>query len=102
MLPVLEKQPGEKKLLDGDFSRQLRPGVALASVDQVTIATLSRQPDSADDDVPLGSTAVSGTVAQVWCNEGGTDRERYKVTFFCTDSLGQKLEAEGILLVKET
>jgi len=98
-LEVLEKQPWEERIFNLDFRGKLASGVSLSSVVSITFESLALVSGSVDPTVT--GEAVSGTQAQA-TYIGGTDGEEYKVTIRCTCSDGEKMEAEGILRVRDS
>ncbi len=96
--PSCVKQPGESRLYSFDFSALLATGETLSSVNSVTYVG---DGDPADTALTLsGSSAIVGkTVTQRIL--AGTSGVRYKVTTRVTTSLGNILEGEGILQVKD-
>ncbi len=102
MPDLLEKQPGESRLYDMDFSPKMvqSPAEVISSVDSVT--QLEVLPDgstqSTTDLVFPSAATFSGQVAQQRI-EVGVDAKTYKVTYTVSTDLGNTLEAEGLLLV---
>lgn len=90
--PSLIKQPSESRLYSMDFSPMLAHGETIASVTSC-VAT------------PVGLTLSGAPAAStVFAHQrilGGTSGVRYTVTFVVLTSLGNTLEAEGILQVKD-
>lgn len=90
--PSLIKQPGESRLYEFDFSPLLAAGEVLTGVTSVTVTP---------DGLTLsGSAAYSGATVQQRI-AGGTTGTRYVVTVVVTTSLGNTLEVEGILQVRD-
>ena len=93
-VPSLVKQPSENRVYVMDFSGLMSKGETIASVTSVTYT---------GPDVALtlsGPVTYSGVYAQQRI-EGGTSGIKYKVTFVVTTSLGNTLQGEGLLQVKD-
>lgn len=90
--PSLVKQPSESRIFSMDFAGLMAAGETITSVSSVTATpnglTLA------------GSPAASGQVATQRI-AGGTSGHKYVVTFIVTTSLGNTLEGEGILQVRD-
>lgn len=85
------KQPAESRLFSMDFTADLSPAEVLVT------ASCTAAPTGL---TLTGPASVNSKVAQQRI-AGGTAGTRYKVTFVVTTSLGNTLEAEGYLLVKD-
>lgn len=90
-LPSLTKQPSENRLYLMDFSPNLATNETIASVSSVVAS-------------PVGLTLVgpptfngAGAYQQI---SGGTSGITYKVTFLVLTTLGNTLEGEGNLVVR--
>lgn len=94
-LETKTKQPSEELLFDMDFRKVQPAGVTVASVVSVDQSTVT-----GTGTVAIGSTAYSGTLAQVWIS-GGTDDEDYKITITITNSRGETVEGDGLLQVRD-
>lgn len=92
--PSLVKQPSESRLYSMDFSALLAAGESIASVTSFTAAT---PPDAAA--LTISAIAASGPYAQARI-AGGTAAFRYTVTAVVLTSLGNTLEGEGLLQVR--
>ena len=97
-LPVEIKQPWEELYIDMEFAARLRTGDTLSSVSEVVFENQGIV--TASTDITLAESTVSGTVAQVKVSEG-TDQENYKLTFRCVTVAGEKVEADGMLYVRD-
>lgn len=97
-LVELTKQPAEELLFDMNFRKAMPIGVTISSVDDV--AQENQGNVSGSSSVTIGSTAFSGTLAQVWIS-GGTDLEDYKITITITNSRGETVEGDGTLQVRD-
>lgn len=103
MADTLSKQPSESRLYDMDFSPRIAvaenltgtPTVTEKTIDQVTGAK------AVSTDLTLGTATSSGQTAQVRIS-GGLDGVLYEVTFKANTTLGNAVEAEGLLLVQDT
>lgn len=93
--PSLVKQPAESRVYVMDFSGLLAQGETLTGVTSVSYSS-----PSGDAALTLvGSATYSGVYAQQRIS-GGTSGKYYTVTFVVTTSLGNTLEGEGILQVR--
>ena len=97
-LQTLTKQTYEERIFQFDFSGKLEAGATLASLVSCTSANQGFVSGSAN--VTISGAAVSGTFLQALFL-GGTSGEVYKITARAVDSLGQKLEADGVLRVQD-
>ena len=102
MPQTLTKQPAEDRLYDMDFSPRLAaaenltgtPTVSERTIDQTTgVKTIST-------DLTIGAASISAQVAQVRISVG-IDGVLYEVTFVAATDLGNTVEAEGLLLVRD-
>ena len=102
MADLLEKQPAESRLYDMDFSPKMvqSPAETISAV--VSVTQLEVQADGtevATTDLTFPTSATfAGQVAQQRI-EAGLDGKTYKVTYTVDTDLGNRLEAEGLLLV---
>lgn len=101
---TISKQPGETRLVSMDFSNKMATGEIVVSID--TITQLLADGGTTSDLVFSGQT-INAQVAQFLVS-GGTIPDRsdiqecdYKVTVKITTDLGQILENDGILKIKE-
>jgi len=95
---VLEKQPGEDRLLNMSFSGQFASAaVVLASASILSIANL----DGGSVTVSAGSVVWSGLEAQAMFT-GGTAGDRYLVTWQGIGDNAERVEMEGVLVIVET
>lgn len=97
-LLVIVKQPWEDLLVDMDLSGRMRESDAIASVDSVAFVNQGKVISSTD--ITLGANAFSGGIVQVRVTEG-QDLENYKISFRCTTTLGDKVEGDGMLYVRD-
>lgn len=99
MSDSLTKQPNESRLYDMDFTKLLGTET-IASVDSVTQQKFDKatRTYAVTTDLDIGTASFSGALAQVRIADGLTT-ESYKVTFIVTDSVGNVLEGDGILVV---
>ena len=88
---ILEKQPSETRLMTMDFSASMSSGEIVSSLDSTTTTPVGVTFGT----VTLGTKSVSVLIS------GGTDKKKYKIQFIVTTSLGQVLENEGYLQIKE-
>lgn len=96
-LPVLVKQPAEKRTYRIEFTNLL-VGATLATVNSVSSENQNKVGGSTA--VTLGTPAVSGDAVE-FTIEAGTDDENYKITAEVVDSEGNILEGEGMLYVRD-
>ena len=88
---VLEKQPSETRLMTMDFSASMSAGEVIASIDSITTAP----PGITFGTETMGTKSVSVLISS------GINKKKYKIQIIVTTSLGQILENEGYLLIKE-
>lgn len=93
--PSLVKQPVESRLFAMDFSALLASGESVSAVTSFTADT----PTGAAA-LTISSVAAAGSYAQARI-AGGTSGFVYKCTAVITTSLGNTLEGEGLLQVKD-
>jgi hypothetical protein len=101
---TLQKQPGESRLLSMPFDNKMVSGEIITAINSVT-QTLAD--GGATSDLTFSGQVFAGQIAQMLI-AGGTIPNRddiqfcdYKVTVTITTDLGQILENDGILKVKE-
>lgn len=97
-LRVIIKHPWESLLLDMQFKNRMRDGDTISSVDSVNF--INQNLLNGSSDIVLAGPAFDGTVAQVRVS-AGQDLENYKLSFRCTTALGDKIEADGMLYVRD-
>ncbi len=102
MPQTLTKQPAEDRLYDMDFSPRLATGEDLTGSPTVSERTVDQNTGdrTASTDLTIGSATVSGQVAQVRISVGLPD-VLYELTFVATTDLGNTVEAEGLLMVRD-
>lgn len=93
-MQTLVKQPGESRLYTMRFGGLLEGGAT--SIVSVTSYTASPSGLTMPD-----SPAVVGSDGAQRRISGGTDGDRYKITVRAVDNLGNTLEAEGFLQVRD-
>jgi len=88
---TLNKQPSESRVYAMDFSAKMDATDSVASVSSITVlpATLTYTTPT-----PSGKSVVMRL-------SGGVDNTQYKVTVIIVTTLGNTLEGEGFLLVKD-
>jgi len=104
-LPTQVKQPWEERIYDFDFrsptvdaDKHLVPeGRSIASVDSVEV--LPNQ--NGNDDLTVASPTTNGDARVQAKFSGGTDGEDYPVRVRITDDLGQKIEGDGVMQVRD-
>lgn len=99
-LYVLTKQPGENLLLDMPLAERMRTGDTISGFVATfpSFTNMGKVAESAD--IAIVSSAYSGTTAQVRVS-GGQHLENYKITVRVTTTLGDTVEADGMLYVRE-
>lgn len=97
-LDVEIKQPWEYFPLDMQLASRIRTGDEISLVDEVIIENQGKVTGSID--IALGQKSYSGTIAQVEVS-GGTDGENYKITYRCTTLAGDRVEADGMIWVRD-
>jgi len=90
-IPRLDKQPAESRLYTFDFSQLMLTGETVATIDSFT-ATPSG--------LTLGTAVASGQRVQNRISAGVTNTQ-YKITVVVTTSLGNVLEGEANLFVRD-
>ena len=102
---VIQKQPGETRLVSMDFSNKMDTAEIILSIDD--IRQLINDTGGTTTDLTFAGQTINGQVAQFLVS-GGTIPDRtdinecdYKVTVEVTTDLGQVLENDGILKIKE-
>lgn len=96
MTTVVQKQPGEERILAFEFVDALATGATLSSITSVT--PTSQGLVSGSTLITLGTAVIDGTDVKVLVS-GGTDKEAYQITCLVVDSEGQLLDADAILNV---
>lgn len=92
---TLEKQPYERRQYSMDFTALMTTGETISSYG-VTSEVLG----GGTSNLTIDTIAVSGQTLTFWI-EGGTSRSRYKIECRVVTSIGQQLEADGILLCRD-
>lgn len=88
---ILTKQPTETRLMTMDFSSSMSTGETILSIDDISTNPIG----------PTFGTATTGTQFASVLISGGTDKKKYKIQITVTTSLGQILENEGYLEIKD-
>ena len=103
MADTLSKQPSESRLYDMDFEPRIAELETLTGTPAVSEKTINQDTGvkTVTTDLTLGIATASGQTAQVRIS-GGLDGVLYEVTFKANTSLGNSVEAEGLLLVQDT
>lgn len=103
MADTLTKQPAESRLFDMDFSPRLATTENLSGIPAVTERTVdpSTGVKTSTSELTIFVASISGQVAQVRIS-GGVDGVLYEVTFISGTTLGNTVEAEGLLMVVDT
>lgn len=96
-LRVLIKQPSESRIYKMNFS-DLMEDAPLTSVLSVLSENQNIVPGSTD--VLIGAASISGPRVEFNLS-GGTVDENYKITARVEDSLGNQIEGEGMLYVRD-
>jgi hypothetical protein len=102
MADTLNKQPAESRLYDMDFSPRLATGENLSGVPTVSEKTVNQDTGvkTASTDLNFSTPTINLQVTQVRIG-AGLDGVLYEVTFLANTSLGNIVEAEGLLLVQD-
>jgi hypothetical protein len=90
---TLTKQPYEYRQYSMDFSALMTTGETIS-----TYTVTSELIGGGTTDLVIDTIASSGQIITFWI-DGGTQRNRYKIECRVVTSIGQKLEADGILRV---
>ena len=103
MADTLRKQPAESRLFDMDFSPRIATGEVLIGTPTVTEKTIDQTTGAktVSSDLTIGTATILLQVAQARIS-AGLDGVLYEVTFVVSTSLGNTVEAEGLLLVQDT
>lgn len=103
MADTLRKQPAESRLYDMDFSPRIATGEDLSGTPTVTEKTIDQSTGvkTSSTDLTFGTATILLQAAQVRI-AGGLDGVLYEVTFLASTTLGNTVEAEGLLLVQDT
>lgn len=101
-MDLLEKQPDESRVYDMDFSPKMSSAEVINAVSSVSQhKRLADDSYEATAELTFPSVATfSGQIAQQRI-EDGTHETTYKVTYVITTDLGNTLEAEGLLYVRD-
>lgn len=91
---IIEKQPRELLSLSFEFSSFLATGDSISSVTYVSGVKIGGD----ESDLTLGTPTASGTSVYFTCS-GGTSYNRYRVETEINTTLGEILDADGILYV---
>lgn len=94
MVSVLEKQPWEEIWFSMYMSFSLLGDATISSI--VSIEALPSRPTGLED-LTVGSESISGGAKVNFQVTGGTDGEQYPIRVRIEDSIGNKLEGDGIL-----
>ena len=101
---IITKQPSEKRLVSMDFSKKMATTETITAI--VSVGQ-SLADGSITTDLEFSAQIISGQVVQFLVAGGNIPTRAdiqecdYKVTVKVTTSLGQELENDGILKVKE-
>lgn len=103
MADTLTKQPSESRLYDMDFSPRLAVGENLTGTPTVTEKTVDPNTGlkTVSTDLTFGIPTSALQIAQVRISVG-LDGVLYEVTFVSNTTLGNIVEAEGLMLVLDT
>ena len=88
---TLEQQSTETRLLTMEFTEKMSTGETISSLD-----TSSSLPAG----ITFGAVTLDKRAVNLLCS-GGTNGKQYKITMIVTTSLGQVLENEGYLKIKD-
>lgn len=95
-LDVLEKRVVESRPFTFNFSPKMSSGETILSVTALTKAPTAGTPTA----LTLGSPAISGQQVQVQIS-GGSNNGKYLMICQVLTSLGNTLQCEGYLLVRD-
>lgn len=91
----LVKQPSEVRQYTMDFANLLATG------ETITVDSVSHELRGGGiSDLTVYNEAVSGSTVVFWVS-GGTDNQTYRIEIIVTTSLGQTLEGDGLLSVRD-
>ena len=93
---TLCKQPSERRLFSMEFANLLSVGETLSNP---VVTHAKSNGDTSDLDMD-DSPTVSGSQVQFWI-AGGTDGVRYRIEVKVDTNIGQILESDGILVVRD-
>lgn len=94
----VEKQPWEERFWGIYYGDWLADGDSVGSVLPATVECLSTPGDVA---LTVANTTVIDTTHTKVEVHGGTDGEKYKITVRATTTLGEGIEAEIVVKVKD-
>lgn len=89
---VMSKDPAEERIYDMEFQEKLSGTETIASIDSSSVSPAGG--------LSIDSLAISGTRVQVRVS-GGVAGTNYTVGIWAISSLGQKLEGEGVIEVRD-
>lgn len=98
MATEFEKQPGESKLYQFDFTNGLEDSETISSINSLTFVNLGRVDGSSD--ITISGQTISSKFVQCRIAEG-QDHEEYQVTCKVTTTLSNILELDGILHIRD-
>jgi hypothetical protein len=99
-LYVLTKQPGENILFDMPLAKIMRTGDTISGY-VATFPTYTNMGKVASStNITIVSSTYSGTTAQIRISAGQAN-ENYKITVRVTTTLGDTIEADGMLYVRD-
>ena len=91
-----EMQPNERRLLGFDCGPDLLDGDSVASVTTI----VAEDESGTDASSIVGTSTISDAIINWWAEHPATEGE-YLVTANYVTTLGEELEVEGVLVVKE-
>ena len=100
---VLTKQPSESRVYEMNFAPRMSAEEVITSIDKVSQQTIELENGaktiSSDLDVEPLEYAEKSITARI---SGGLNRNVYKLTFVVNTSLGNVVEADGLLIVYDS
>lgn len=105
---TIQKQPGETRLVSMEFDNKMDAAEIMVSIDSVDqVVSDGKSGWAVTTDLTFSGQTISGQIAQFLVS-GGEIPDRpdinecdYKITVTITTDLGQILENDGILKIKE-
>lgn len=95
---VTEKQSAEAVHVQFDFAADMAEGETIAVV--TSVVSVNQNLVGGSSNLTPSANTASGQVAQSLIS-GGTHLEKYKLTCIVTTSLGQTLETEHLMQVRD-
>lgn len=102
LLDRFNKQPGEIKKYQIDYSEWLAAGATVTAVTPVVALLNSDPSDVGEPTLTLGTPSIIGGTVYTYYLSSGTDKKLYKITFSADTSDAQREESEIEFKVNDT